>query len=66
MCNEARKPQLASSCPPDDWDAGQAQPCAMCGGPNDVGELCSRCAKGSDPFGGDLEASGGWMVQDGR
>lgn len=41
-------------------------PCAICGGPNDMGEVCAECAKTNDPFATDLEASGGWMVQAGR
>lgn len=25
-------------------------PCAMCGGPNDQGEVCEKCAETNDPF----------------
>ncbi|WP_415912217.1 hypothetical protein [Neptuniibacter sp. QD37_11] len=25
-------------------------PCAICGGPNDMGEVCASCAKNNDPF----------------
>lgn len=42
------------------------QPCRICSAPNDIGELCTECAKGNDPFGADLSAPGGWMIQDGR
>ncbi len=41
-------------------------PCAICGGPNDIGEVCAECSKTNDPFVTELEASGGWMVQAGR
>jgi hypothetical protein len=39
-------------------------PCKICDGPNDMGEVCAECAKTNDPFGIDLEAPGGWAVQD--
>ena len=32
-----------------DQDA-EAEPCKVCGGPNDMGELCPGCAEGNDPF----------------
>lgn len=31
--------------PADDYP-----PCAICGGPNDIGEVCAKCAKTNDPF----------------
>jgi hypothetical protein len=39
-------------------------PCVICGKPNDIGEICPECSKDNDYFKTDLEASGGWMVQD--
>ncbi|MFK8773644.1 hypothetical protein [Aeromonas caviae] len=41
-------------------------PCAVCGKPNDIGELCAECAQGNDPLSVDIEGPGGWMVQDGK
>lgn len=46
--------------------ATEYPPCKICNGPNDTGEVCAECAKTNDPFGADLEDSGGWMIQEGR
>lgn len=37
--------------------------CKICGGPNDMAEVCVTCAKTNDPYAGDTEASGGWNIQ---
>jgi len=34
---------------PEPWPPGYP-PCLMCGGPNDMGEVCSDCAPDNDPL----------------
>ena len=54
----------------DAWYAGVCDKyrdrCRICAAVIIYGELCATCAEGNDPFGVDLEAPGGWMVQAGR
>lgn len=40
-------------------------PCVLCGGKNDMAEICYKCSKTYNPY-VDLEQSGGSAVQDGR
>ncbi len=37
--------ELVRSAVPDAWPEEQYPPCAICGGPNDVGEICGYCAQ---------------------
>lgn len=44
-------PSLSADSPaPDPQEGEDYPPCMICGGPNDMGELCPKCAKGNNPF----------------